>query len=289
MNTKQFTIFVAPSVIVMITLMIVPLIAAIWLGFHFITFRNVTTPQWVGWENYIYMLGDVRFWNSLRFTLFYIVVTVPLHIVLGLVIALLLDQIKGLLRGVYMSATLLPFIITPIVGTLVYRQTFDRYGSYPYLLDQWFGIDINFFTGSNILFLIFSQAIWYITPFAIVTFFAGLQTLPQEPLEAALVDGTTWIERLWYIVIPHLQSLFIFISLISIMDGYRVFDSIFVLTKQNPIYTNVETLMYYNYQVAVQFQNLGRANAMSVLTVIGVFVILIPFLMMTYRQQVEER
>lgn len=289
MNTKQFTIFVAPSVIVMITLMIVPLIAAIWLGFHFITFRNVTTPQWVGWENYIYMLGDVRFWNSLRFTLFYIVVTVPLHIVLGLVIALLLDQIKGLLRGVYMSATLLPFIITPIVGTLVYRQTFDRYGIYPYLLDQWFGIDINFFTGSNILFLIFSQAIWYITPFAIVTFFAGLQTLPQEPLEAALVDGTTWIERLWYIVIPHLQSLFIFISLISIMDGYRVFDSIFVLTKQNPIYTNVETLMYYNYQVAVQFQNLGRANAMSVLTVIGVFVILIPFLMMTYRQQVEER
>ncbi|MGV2434657.1 MAG UNVERIFIED_CONTAM: hypothetical protein LVT10_07025 [Anaerolineae bacterium] len=69
------------------------------------------------------MLGDVRFWNSLRFTLFYILMTVPLHIVLGLVVALLLDQIKGLLRGVYMSATLLPFIITPIVGTLVYRQT----------------------------------------------------------------------------------------------------------------------------------------------------------------------
>ncbi|MFZ4827348.1 MAG: carbohydrate ABC transporter permease [Phototrophicaceae bacterium] len=289
MNTKQFTIFVAPSVVIMIALMIVPLIAAIWLGFHFITFRNVTTPQWVGLENYLYMLGDARFWNSLRFTLFYIVMTVPLHIVLGLVVALLLDQIKGLLRGVYMSATLLPFIITPIVGTLVYRQTFDRYGIYPYLLDQWFGIDINFFTGDNIMFLIFSQALWYITPFAIVTLFAGLQTVPQEPLEAALVDGTTWLERLWYIVIPHLQNLFIFIALISIMDAYRVFDSIFVLTKQNPIYTNVETLMYYNYQVAVQFQNLGRANAMSVLTVVGIFFILIPFLIVTYRQQVEER
>jgi ABC-type sugar transport system permease subunit len=128
-----------------------------------------------------------------------------------------------------------------------------------------------------------------VTPFAVVTLFAGLQTVPEEPLEAALVDGATWLERLWYVVLPHLRSLFIFIALVSIMDAYRVFDSIFVLTKQNPIYSNIETLMYYNYQVAVQFQNLGRASAMSVLTVLGIFVILIPFLYLTYKQQMERK
>lgn len=288
MDRKHFYYFVGPSVAMMVLLMVVPLLAAIWLGMHYITFRNVTTPEWVGLENYLFMLSDAGFWNALRFTLVYTAVTVPVHIILGLVVALLLDQVQNF-RGVYIAATLLPFIVTPVVGTLVFRQIFDRYGIYSYLLETLFDIEINFFSTSNIMWLVFLHAIWYITPFAVVTLFAGLQTIPEEPVEAAVVDGATWLQRLWYVVLPQLRSLFIFIALIAIMDAYRVFDSIFVLTKQNPIYTNIETLMYYNFQVAVQFQNLGRANAMSVLTVFGIFVILIPFLYVTYKQQTEAR
>jgi ABC-type sugar transport system permease subunit len=272
----------------MVLLMIVPLFAAIWLGMHQLTLRDVTNPVWTGLDNYAAMLADPGFWNAVRFTLSYIVVTIPTHIVLGLVVALLLDQVRNF-RGVYLAGTLLPFIVTPIVGTLVFRQTFDRYGLYPYLLENLFNIEFNFFATSNIMALVFLHAVWYVTPFTVVTLFAGLQTVPEEPLEAALVDGATWMQRLWHVVLPHLRSLFIFIALVSIMDGYRVFDSIFVLTKQNPIYTNIETLMYYNYRIAIQFQDLGRANAMSVLTVLGIFVILIPFLYMTYKQQMEER
>lgn len=272
----------------MLLLMIVPLLAAIWLGLHFITFRNVTSPEWVGLENYLFMLGDEGFWSALRFTIVYIVVTVPLQILIGLGVALLLDQVRAF-RGIYIAATLLPFVVTPVVGTLVFRQTFDRYGIYPYILEQLFGLDINFFTIDNITWLVFFHAIWYVTPFAIITLFAGLQTVPQEPLEAAKVDGASWLMRLRHVVLPHLRSLFLFIALISIMDAYRVFDSIFVLTKQNPVYNHIETLMYYNYQVAVTFQRLGRANAMSVLTVLGIFFILIPFLIVSYREQVEER
>jgi ABC-type sugar transport system permease subunit len=288
MPRRVFYYFVAPSVLMMVLLMIVPLFAAIWLGMHQISLRDVTNPLWTGLDNYASMLADAGFWNALGFTLIYIAVTVPTHIALGLIIALLLDQVRSF-RGVYLAGTLLPFIVTPIVGTLVFRQTFDRYGLYPYLLEKVFGIEFNFFATSNIMALVFLHAIWYITPFAVVTLFAGLQTVPEEPLEAARVDGANWMQRLWFVVLPHLRSLFIFIALVSIMDGYRVFDSIFVLTKQNPIYTNIETLMYYNYRIAIQFQDLGRANAMSVLTVLGIFVILIPFLYITYKQQMEAR
>lgn len=288
MERKHFYFFVGPSLVIMLALMVAPLLAAIWLGFHRMTFSNVTEPVWVGLENYLFMLSDPGFWNSFAFTILYIVVTVPIQIVLGMFVALMLDQVRAF-RGIYMAAILLPFIVTPIVGTLIYRQTFDRYGIYPYILDQVFGIEVNFFLPANIMSLVFFHAIWYVTPFAIVTLFAGLQTIPEEPLEAAKVDGAGWLRRLWHVIIPHLRSLFLLIALISIMDAYRVFDSIFVLTKQNPIYSNVETLMYYNYQVAVVFQRLGRANAMSVMTVIGIFVILVPFLYMTYKQQVEER
>ncbi|MDE0609351.1 MAG: sugar ABC transporter permease [Anaerolineaceae bacterium] len=288
MSRKHFSFFVGPSVVIMLLLMVAPLLAAAWLGFQLITFRNVTSPEWVGLENYLFMLGDPGFWNALRFTLIYIVVTVPLQMIIGLGVALLLDQVSTF-RGLYIAATLLPFIVTPIVGTLVFRQTFDRYGIYPFILEQVFGLDINFFTTDNITWLVIFHAIWYVTPFAIITLFAGLQTVPQEPLEAAKVDGAGWLMRLRHVVLPHLRSLFLFIALISVMDAYRVFDSIFVLTKQNPIYSHIETLMYYNYLVAVEFQRLGRANAMSVLTVLGIFIILIPFLIISYREQVEER
>ena len=102
------------------------------------------------------------------------------------------------------------------------------------------------------------------------------------------MDGANLVQKIWYVVIPHLRSLFIFIALIGIMDAYRVFDSIYVLTKQNPLF-KADTVMYYNFKMALSFGQLGKANAMSILTVIGIFVVLIPFLVITYRQQTEER
>ena len=237
-------------------------------------------------ENYIEVLSDPEFWASLRFTVLYIVVTVPLVILIGFFIALLMDQVTKY-RGVFIAASLLPFIVTPVVGTLMFRNVFDRTGLYTYLLRILFDYKLTM-NPETVPILIMLHGIWYSTPFAMITLFAGLQSLPQEPVEAATVDGANLFQKIWYVVIPHLRSLFIFIALISIMDAYRVFDSIYVLTKQNPLF-KADTVMYYNFKMALSFGQLGKANAMSILTVIGIFVVLIPFLVTTYRQQTEER
>ena len=286
MSRRTFFAFVSPSVIIMLLLMVLPLVTAVWLGFNFITFKNLATPQWVGLENYIEVLSDPEFWASLRFTVLYIVVTVPLVILIGFFIALLLDQVTKY-RGVFIAASLLPFIVTPVVGTLMFRNVFDRTGLYTYLLRILFDYKLTM-NPETVPILIMLHGIWYSTPFAMITLFAGLQSLPQEPVEAATVDGANLLQKIWYVVIPHLRSLFIFIALISIMDAYRVFDSIYVLTKQNPLF-KADTVMYYNFKMALSFGQLGKANAMSILTVIGIFVVLIPFLVITYRQQTEER
>lgn len=270
----------------MLLLMVLPLVTAVWLGFNFITFKNLATPQWVGLENYTEVLSDPEFWASLRFTVLYIVITVPLVILIGFFIALLLDQVTKF-RGVFIAASLLPFIVTPVVGTLMFRNVFDRTGLYTYLLRILFDYKLTMNT-ETVPLLIMLHGIWYSTPFAMITLFAGLQSLPQEPVEAATVDGANLFQKIWYVVIPHLRSLFIFIALIGIMDAYRVFDSIYVLTKQNPLF-KADTVMYYNFKMALSFGQLGKANAMSILTVIGIFVVLIPFLVITYRQQTEER
>lgn len=287
MKDRDFAYFIAPSVVAMFLLMVIPFGTAIWLGFHFITFRNIEAPEFVGLANYIEVLTDPSFWDAVRFTMVFIGVVVPMHIIIGFCVALLIDQTRRT-RGLYIAGSLLPFIVTPVVGTLMFRQIFDRNGLYPYLLSQ-IGIDINFFaSGELVRMLILFHGVWYITPFALITLFAGLQTVPKEPLEAAIVDGANWLQRLWHVVIPHLRSLFLFVSLISIMDAYRIFDSVFVLSKQNPSY-NAETIMYYTYTTALSFQRLGKANAMAVLTVVGIFFVLIPFLFITYRQQIAER
>jgi multiple sugar transport system permease protein len=270
----------------MLLLMVLPLVTAIWLGFNFITFKNLATPQWVGLENYTEVLSDPAFWASLRFTLLYIVITVPSEILIGFFIALLLDQVTRF-RGVYIAASLLPFIVTPIVGTLMFRNLFDRSGLYTYLLRLIFDYKLTMNT-ATVPILIMLHGIWYSTPFAMITLFAGLQSLPQEPMEAATVDGASTLQKIWYVVLPHMRSLFVFIALIGIMDAYRVFDSIYVLTKQNPLF-RADTIMYYNFKVALSFGQLGKANAMAMLTVIGIFVVLVPFLITTYRQQTEER
>ncbi len=285
MDRRTFSFFVGPSVFIMLALMTLPLLASIVLGMHFITFRNLDEPQWIGLQNYADVLGDPEFWDSLEFTLIFIAIAVPVRIVLGLLFALLLDQILRF-RGLFIAAALVPFVMTPVVGTLIFRDMFDRGGPYWWWMQQLFDYRL-FMNSTTVPLLIIFHSVWTATPFAMIVLFAGLQTLPQESLEAARVDGASWLRQLWHVAIPHLRSLFIFIGLISIMDAYRVFDSVFVLTQQNPIY-DAETIMYYNFQVALSFGRLGKANAMSVLTVLGIFVVLIPFLVLTYREQTEE-
>jgi multiple sugar transport system permease protein len=287
MKRGTFFQFAAPSIIIMTLLMAIPLIMAIWLGMQFMTFNNINEPQFVGLRNYIEVLSDFRFWQSFRFTTLYMALVVPTQIVLGFVIALLLDQVSSFVRGVYLSIFLLPFIIVPIVGTLMFKQLFEPSGLFTWLYQTL--LDTKFvYNEVSVKALIIFHGIWHVTPFALVTYFAGLQTLNQDLLEAASMDGASRWHKIRHIVIPHVQSLTIFVLLISIMDSYRIFDSVFVLSEMNPIY-KADTVMTYTFQTAVTVQRLDKANAMAVLTVIGIMIVLIPNLIQSYRQQLEER
>lgn len=287
MKRSTFLKFTAPSIFVMTLLMVIPLIMAIWLGMQFMTYVNINDPQFVGLKNYIDTLQDPRFWQSFRFTALYMVIIVPTQLVIGFTIALLLDQVSRFTRGIYLSIYLLPFIIVPVVGTLMFKQLFEPSGIFSWLYQMI--LDDKFrYTEVSVKALIIIQGIWNVTPFALVTYFAGLQTLPAEQVDAASIDGASRWQKIRYIVLPHVRSLTIFILLISLMDAYRVFDNIFVLSEMNPIY-KADTIMTYTFRTAVTVQRLGKANAMAILTVIGIMVVLIPNLIQTYREQVEER
>ena len=287
MNRRTFWGFTVPSVIVMLALMVFPLITTVWLGFQKLLLRDLNNPQWIGFDNYTDVLSDPEFWAAFRFTMVFVAVVVPVTMVMGLGVALLLDRV-GRGRGIYMAALLLPFIVTPVVGSLVYKDLFERGGLISWLweviTDDSFAVD-----ASNVKWLIIIQSIWYVMPFAMITFFAGLQTLPQERLEAAAIDGANFLRNLWHVVLPHLRVLILFVGLITIMDAYRVYDQVFVWTGNR--FTDAHTLSVYNVRIATAYDigRLGKGNAIAVLNVIGIFVVLIPFLWRSYKDQIEER
>lgn len=288
MKRSTFFQFAAPSIFIMTLLMIIPLIMAIWLGMHFFTFRNINDPEFIGLRNFVEVLNDARFWQSARFTTIYTVIVVPVRMALGLAVALMLDQVSKSIRGIYLSFFLLPFIIVPVVGTLMFKQLFDASGLITWAYNTLFDTRLRY-NETTVKTLIMLHGVWYVTPFVLVTYFAGLQTLPKDLIEAASIDGANWWQKIRGIVIPHLRSLTIFIVLVSIMDSYRIFDSIFVLSNNlNPIF-KAHSLMTYTFSTAIQFQRLGKGNAMAIVTVIGIMIVLIPSLVQSYREQIEER
>lgn len=286
MKRRLFFKFSAPSNLTMILLMIIPLGYAVYLSFQFVTFRNINAPEFVGFENYKAILTDPQFWQAFRFSMIILLVAVPVQIVLGFCIALLIDQIRSAGRGVILALVLLPFIVVPVVGTLMFRQMFEIGGVIAYWYRQVFG-EAFLFTSTSVRVLVLIHLIWYVTPYPTVVFFAGLQGLPETQLEAAEVDGASRWQQLTHVVIPYLKPLLLMTTMILVMDMYRMFDSIMVMTEQNPMY-QAENLMMYSFRVGMMVQRLGRANASAVLTVVGVMVVLIPFLRITYKKQMEK-
>ena len=132
--------------------------------------------------------------------------------------------------------------------------------------------------------IILFNTVWLITPFAFIIFFAGLQTVPDELSEAAAINGAARWQHIRFVLIPHLRTLIILTALINVMDMFRIFDNVFILTEMNTVY-QADSVMTYIYRAATDTQLLGLGNAMSIVTVIAIMIVLIPFLYLTYREQ----
>lgn len=284
MKTRTFLSFSAPSIFAMTSLMLVPLVLTIWLSLHRMTFRGEMI--WNGLNNYTDAFAESDFWQALWFTLIVCAVTIPVKIVLGFLIALALNRVTPGIRGVFIALALLPFIVTPVVGTLAFSWLFKDFGIISYWLSL---LDIQVFwlaSEASARTLVILHYIWSGTPFAVIVLFAGLQSVPKDELEAAIVDGASRWYRIWRIVIPHCRSLIIFLALMMMMDAYRIFDSIAVMTKG---VNGTESVMYYNYRVAIVQNSITRGAAVSILTVVGIIILLLPLLRETYKEQREKR
>lgn len=257
---------------------------------HFVgleSYRNLLQPQRVkqalslgSWSQ----LMTIDFWRALRFTLFFTLITLPLVIGLGLAIALAVNNAVKSLRGPVIFISLLPFIITPVIGGLSIRWLFIGDGILTSFLEWGLERNISMFAQAWTIELMMTfYRVWHVAPFAFVIFYAGLQTVNQDTLESAIVDGASRWERLRYVIIPHLMPLIVFIALIHLMDCYRVFEEIIAFSSQS----HVISLQWLTYDLLTPDdagnRAISRASASAMLTMIGIVILLIWPLRRTWR------
>jgi multiple sugar transport system permease protein len=226
---------------------------------------------------------NLPFYRALVFTMTYMAFVTPLSIILGFFIALAVNAIPRFFRGPVIFMSLLPMIVTPLVGALILFWMVDARGVLGAAV-QWAAGDPNLSLKAStpltwIMLIVYG--IWSSSPFAFVIYYAGLQTVPQDALESAMIDGASRWERVRHIIIPHLLPLTTFMALIKIMDNFRVFEPIVSFNAG----AHAQSLSYFIYSdLGGETRLLSSAAATSVLTILGVLVLLSPVLMRTWRQ-----
>ena len=243
------------------------------------------SSAWRSRDSVTSFLGEMMnlpFYKALAFTLTYTFVTTPFVLILGFLLALSVNSLGNWLKGVVIFATLLPFIVTPLIGSLVLFWMIDANGIIGSTL-QWIFDDPDLsLKASPVLtwITLIVYGIWHTTPFAFIVFYAGLQTVPGETLESAMIDGATRFQRTRYVTIPYLAPLVLFVVLIHLMDAFRVFEPIVGFSAQ----ANATSLSWIIYNDLRQETKLfGSAAATSVLTIIGISIILLPVVHRTWR------
>jgi ABC-type sugar transport system permease subunit len=228
-------------------------------------------------------LMNLPFYKALAFTLTYMAFVTPLSILLGFGVALAVNAIPRLLRGLVIFFSLLPMIVTPLVGALILFWMVDSRGIIGAAV-QWAAGDPNLSLKAStpltwIMLIVYG--VWSTAPFAFVVYYAGLQTLPQDSMESAMLDGASRWQRIRYIVLPHLMPLTMFMFLIKIMDNFRVFEPIVSFNAG----AHAQSLSYFIYSdLGGETRLLSSAAATSVLTIAGVLILLSPVLVRTWRQ-----
>lgn len=228
-------------------------------------------------------LYGLPFYKALSFTVSYTFIVTPIVIMLGFLIALSVNRLAPAAKGVAIFISLLPMIVTPLVGSLVLFWMIDADGvigaSLKVLMND---PSLSLKASPTLTWItLMIYGIWHSTPFAFVVFYAGLQTVPQDTLESAMIDGASRWERTRYVVIPHLLPLVTFVALIQLMDNFRVFEPIVGFNAEASA-TSLSWIIYNDLSNtgAVLFSS---AAASSMLTIIFVAMLLAPVLVRTWR------
>ena len=262
-----------PASALMIVFGIYPLLYAVWLSLHK---RHPVTRQYVfdPASNWVKMFQDERLWNAIYNTFLYTAIALVIQLVLGMLIALLLDTDRkgyGFLRGLMTLPLVVPPAVTGMMFLLMLDGSFGVLSRGLYAAGLWSPLHPILATAGSAMAGVLLADIWQWTPFMTLIMLAGLRALPKEPYEAAAIDGASNIQAFFKLTLPMMSKVIAIAVLIRGIDLFRAFDYIKVMTDSGPG-TSTETLTAYAGKIYFSSANFPFASTVALLTLILVIV-----------------
>lgn len=268
-------LFLSPSLILLIVFSLLPIAASIVLSFT--DYNVLSSPEWNGIENYLRMLKDPYVRDSLKNTLIYTVITVPLQTAISLALAAVIAEFfRNRFGNFVKSALFVPVIASAALVGVVWSMLLSSRGPVNELLDV-FGIEaVNWLTGSLRPLLVVSFVnVWKDVGYFMVIFYAGIMNIPRNLYEAAQVDGAGPMQCFWHITLPNLKGITYLVVTLGTIWTFQTFDLVQVMTGGGPG-TATTTLVLTIYRAAFKEYRMGYASAIAVLLL--VFILLLSFL-----------
>src|SRR5689334_12621204 len=259
----------APALLTILTIAIIPLAQTVGDSLFRISLKFEDAPRpFVGLDNYISVISDESWFNALRVTTVVAGASVAAELVLGMLIALLINRsFRG--RGIVRASVLVPWALTTVVSAKMWAWIYDgRYGVANDLLMRLHLIDapIIFLVKPEVtIWAMIAAEIWKTTPFMALLLLAGLQLIPQELYEASSLDGASRWQAFWRVTLPLLKPTILVALLFRTIDAVRMFDLPRVLTNGGPG-KSTETIVLYTYNTMFTSLNFGYGSTLAVVT-----------------------
>jgi multiple sugar transport system permease protein len=261
---------VAPAVVLMLLVTAYPMLQALYLSLFRYRLTAPDDREFIWFSNYATVLTDSLFWQDTWNTVLIMVVTVAVELVIGFAFAMVMHRVV-FARGVIRTSILIPYGIITVVSAFAWQFAFSLNNGFvnswvPFVEDNfnWFG------DHWPAMFAIMVSEIWKTTPFMALLLLAGLSQVSEDMLEAAKVDGATWWQRLWKVILPNMRAAIMVAVLFRALDAYRIFDNIFVMTKGAQ---DTESVSFLTYRQSIEQVQLGLGSALSVLLFLSVLLL----------------
>lgn len=257
--------FLAPAVLLFVLLAIYPTLQAVFTSLHKLSLTNPNATSFIWLNNYLSLLKDGRFWLAFGRSAVFVVTSVGGTLLIGLVISLLLAQITKL-RTFYQVIIIIPMVISPTVAAFNFRFMYNyHFGIINHILSS-VGLGRIDFLGDTswALWSTIIIDIWQWTPLVILILLAGLETLPKEPYEAAIVDGANSTRIFFSITLPLLKPFIVIAMVLRLMDSMKVYEAVRLVTESGPG-TSSETLNTYLATIGFGWFEMGYASALGFL------------------------
>ena len=267
-------LFLLPSILILAFTSLYPICYSIY--YSFFNWRWGDEKDFIGVKNYITLLSDKEFWIIIKNTFVFAFFACFFEIVIGVLLAIYIDRIK-IGSTIIRTILLIPLMVSGISVTMLFKVMLDNmFGIIPYFL-SFIGIKSNFF-GSYTAAMptIIGLDVWWQTSFVFIIILAGLKSIPNEPIEAAKMDGASEWEITRYIRLPMIKSLLFLVLIFRSIDTLKVFDIVWGTTGGGPGLAT-EALQTYAYRVAYSFLEMSKS-----MTIMVLFSIVVIFLTILY-------